>query len=149
MIGYQHQWIEEAQNSKTGPRYLRVRFERFFRFARLGKPAAFLTQAGTIETPAGEILRFEYRETIDGEPHGRVHADLIKGRFILKTDDQPGDEGSELRLGPDVRGPAGVEQSLERRPMRPGELRTDKELDLETRSIVLLKLVAKGLEKVE
>jgi transglutaminase-like putative cysteine protease len=124
-VGSVHAVVEPVKD--RGRDRLRVRVEMALTFKRLDATVTVRMRCESIETRDGAVESLEVR-TLTGNQEFRVSGAVRNGRMPLTIErvGQGRREQQSLAWGPDVRGPYGVEQSLARAPIRPGEARTLK-----------------------
>jgi hypothetical protein len=98
----------------------------------------------SIETPAGELVRFESELVSGGSPMGASGA-VAAGELTI----QLGDQRQAIPWKKEYKGVLGIEQSLEREPMRPGEKRTIVHLFPLIHQLATVEMTAVGEEEVK
>ncbi len=146
-VGYIQTKVEPV-TAKDGRELLRVQVQTQLKFKRLNDTATIQTRFGAIETTDGSILRMDYRSETGGAEM-RLTGELRDGEMQLSLEGGGKTARLELPWGDDVRGPYGPEQSLSRRPMKPGERREVPTFLLELNQIGKTVLEAKQVEPVK
>ena len=103
------------------------------------------TRTTSVETPGGQFLRFENEVTMGPRPirtTGVVRGDKLD----IETAATPKES---VPFSSDDLGPFAIEQSLLRKPMRPGERRTLKSLSVEFHQVIPTELTAKDYERTK
>jgi transglutaminase-like putative cysteine protease len=125
---------------------LRVRVDLDLTLNRLGAEAKIRMRQETIETRDGAVESLEVVTFAGGQPL-KLSGAVKNGRMILNI----GRTGQQQTLpwGPDIRGPLGVEQSLAREPLKPGERRPLKMFLTDLNAVGDFTLTARGIEEVQ
>jgi Transglutaminase-like superfamily len=122
-IGHVHTYVEKVK--AQGKEYLRVRIDMEQRIKRDRDFSVTKLTYGTIETLDGQVLRLD--TLIDaGQQRIRAHGDVIRGQMELILEGGGGKQSVVIPWGPEVRGPYAAEQSMARKPMKEGEIRSLK-----------------------
>ncbi len=119
-IGYAETSTRRLQ--EDGRELIETSSHNRIRVKRFGNDIQLDVETTSVETPAGEVLRFESKTISGADP------DTISGRregdqMLLETTIAGKRSSSQMPCGRDVRGFHGVEQSLERAPLLPGQQR--------------------------
>jgi transglutaminase-like putative cysteine protease len=144
-VGYFHTKV--SQLADTGRPLLRVQYDSVLKFKRGSDTVVIQQQYGSIETPEGEVLKLETRVYL-GQKELRTLGEVRGSNLVmvLKSGDQT--QQAEIPWGPDVRGPYGVELSLSREPIKPGEERKVKNFIPVANKVGITTLVARDFENV-
>jgi transglutaminase-like putative cysteine protease len=143
-VGSLHNTIEPFKD--RGRDRLRVRVDLDLTLKRLGAVAKIRMRQETIETRDGAVESLEVHTFAGGQPL-QVVGRVKDGRMILNIAGTG--QQQSLAWGPEIRGPLGVEQSLAREPLKPGERRTLKMFLTDLNAVGDFNLTAKGLEEVQ
>ena len=122
-IGYIHTYIKKVKSQ--GRDYLNVRIDMEQRIKRGDDVSVTRLTYGTIETPAGQVLRLDTL-TDTGEQRLRAHGDVKQGAMNLVMEGTGVRQEVVIQWGSDVRGPYAPEQSMARKPMKEHETRSLK-----------------------
>jgi transglutaminase-like putative cysteine protease len=144
-VGHMRTRVEPVKDDQKQLTRIRVNF--FLQFKRGKDTSTIEVEYGTIETPEGQVLRLDTRTHASNNTL-RVHGDVIAGKMKLKIEN--GDQMQEqvIDWSPDTFGPYGVEMSLARNPIKPGETRQLKTFIPDYNKIGIAVLTARGLETV-
>ncbi len=144
-IGYVWTRVEPV---KDGDKQLvRVRVDVYVSFKRGKDKVTMELEYGTIETPEGQILRLDTRTHASNQMI-RVHGDVINGKMRLKNENGDQKQEKVIDWPIDTLGPYGVEMSLSRKQMKPGEVRQIKTYTPDLNKIGDVTLTAVGMENV-
>ncbi len=133
---------------KDGDRQLtNVLVDFFLSFKRGNDTSTIEVQYGTIETPEGQVLRL-HTKTLLGQQVLRVHGDVINGKMKLQIENGGQKQEKVIDWTPDTFGPYGVELSLSRKPLKPGETRTVKTFIPDLNKVAEVTVTARGMEPV-
>ncbi len=124
-IGYGQVVVRPVEQS--GKRLLAIDCLNRLSITRFGQRTVQDLKMSTLETPDGELLEFSTDMAFGTTPvtvRGRVERD----KMTLETTTKGTKQTSQIPWSKDVRGFRAVEQSLERRPLKPGEKRKLKML---------------------
>jgi hypothetical protein len=142
-VGSIHSTVEPFKD--RGRDRVRVQVDLSLTFNRLGAVAKIQMRQSTIETRDGAVESLDVRTLAGGQPL-QVHGAVKDGQMILNT--VGAGEPKTLAWGPEIRGPLGVDQSLARQPMKPGEERTLKMFLTDLNAIGDFRLAARRMEEV-
>ena len=120
-IGYVHIYVEAVSN--RGRQYKRVRVDTEQKLKRNNDVTVTRLSYGTIETPAGQVLRLDTL-TWTGEQKLRAHGDVINGRMTLILEGTGERQEKVIPWGP--RGARTLRRRAEhggRKPMKENETR--------------------------
>src|SRR5262245_15769959 len=118
--GFIHTWVEKVTD--RGRDFVRVRIDIEQRVKRRDDEAVIKLMYGTIETQDGQVLRLDTRTQASGQDL-RARGDVINGQMKLMLEGAGRPQAQSIPWGPEVRGPYAPEQSMARKPMKPGERR--------------------------
>ncbi|MEN6451515.1 MAG: transglutaminase domain-containing protein [Thermoguttaceae bacterium] len=146
-VGYVHTTVHHK--TKAGETVVRTENVTRLSLNRNGQVATMETTVASDETLQGQLLGFEMEMRVGPAPTrmtGQVHGERLDIEIL-----GPGATKAKKESIPwsaDFLGPTGVEQSLARKPMRPGERRTVKMLMpvLDNVAMADVKLVAQQFE---
>jgi hypothetical protein len=105
-----------------------------------------LMRVMSVETPEGRLIRYESQVGLGPQPisaKGEVKGDRLE---IETTGTGTAPKQISIAWSPDDGSPAAVEQSLQRKPMKPGERRTIKSLMPEFLQVAAVRMTAKDYE---
>ena len=144
-VGYMHIRVIPV---KDGDRQLtRVLVDFELSFKRGNDTSSILVHYGTIETPEGQVLRLDTR-TLASQQVIRVHGDVINGKMKLMIENGDQKQEKSIPWTSDTYGPYGVELSLSRNPIKPGETRTIKTFIPDLHKVAEVTVLARGMEPV-
>lgn len=130
-----------------GRELLNVQVKTQLKFKRLEDTSPIETEFGSIETADGAVLRIEYRSRTGGAEQ-RLTGERREGVMRLALTGGGKTARIDLPWSDDVRGPYGVELSLSRAPMQPGEHREIKVFLPDLNRVGRVLLDARQLEPV-
>ncbi len=143
-IGWVHTFVEKV--SDRGRPLLRVRIDMEQTTKRGNDFAVAKVMYGTIETLEGRVLRLDTLTSVSAGTRIQAHGDVIDGKMDLKLETPGGKQVVTIPWGPEVRGPYAAEQSMARKPMKPGETRKLRTFIPDLNKICDLTLVAHKVE---
>jgi hypothetical protein len=144
-VGYFHTQVQPLKYQ--GRDYLRVQIDMSLTVQRLGDPLTIETLYGTIENPDGGVLKLDSR-TLMSKQETRVSGTVADGKMKLTFEGTGQSQEKTIDWGTDVRGPYGVEMSLVRQPIKPGETREVKVFIPDLNDIGISKVKALPVETV-
>jgi len=112
---------------------------------RLGQRTDQMILCSSLETPAGELIRFDCRMTMGPTPI-RTTGQVGGNRLDIETVSEGKKLPSSIPWSPEWGGPFATEQTLRRNPMRPGEHRTLKALMIGFNQAADVEMAAKDYE---
>ena len=145
-VGYVHTTVRKLQEG--GRELLEISAEQRLSVNRFGDRSEPGIAIKSVETPAGELLRFESRQELGPQPVitvGRV----ANSKLHLETTSTGKTVTSEMPWPQDAGGFFVQERSLERQPMQPGEQRTLRGLAPMFDQVLTFELAAQEKEAVE
>ncbi|MBS0208414.1 MAG: transglutaminase family protein [Planctomycetes bacterium] len=145
-VGVRH--FRAAPDTLDSQPAVRVDSDMTFRVLRAAQPIEQKTATITWETPQGRMLRFETRSQFGAEPtltRGRVEG----GELKIETEQAGRKTPGTVAWPSDGDGPEGVELSLLRKPMRPGERRRIVAFAPILNTVSVVQMVAVGKEATE
>lgn len=143
-IGYGHTTIRHEV--EAGQAVVATQRRDHLSLKRDGQATELDMNTSSVETEPGRLIRFDTEMRLGPNPRrtvGQVRGD----RLVIETTSvgvKPTRES--IAWSPNTGGPFGVEQSLVRKPMQPGERRTLKELMVEFNQVADVELIAKRFE---
>ncbi len=145
-IGYGHTLVRPLE--RDGQRLVEVGILNHLEVARFGEKSEQVLKSRSVETPDGRVLDFVSETTFGPTP--TVVTGRVEGQELVITARTSG-AAQTRRIGwsDDIRGFYGVEQSLEQKPMVPGEKRTIKALMPVVNQVAEIELQAKDLETTD
>ncbi len=149
-IGYGRTTVRREMQS--GREVLSIDAVNHLSMKRAGQTSVQDIRTTSVETPEGRLLQFECTMQMGPSPiktSGVVHGDRLDVEVV-----GPGKataQRSSMPWSADIEGPLGMEQTLLRRPMQPGERRTVKIVmpELAGVEIATIELTAKQLEQTQ
>ena len=142
-IGYGHTLIRPFE--RDGRQMVEVDISNHLEVSRFGQTSKQDFKCRSVETPEGEVLDFSSEVTLGSSPttaRGHVEGDEL----VVEVRSSGATQTRRLSWSSDIRGFQGVEQSLERNPMKPGETRRLKILVAILNEVAEVELSAKELE---
>ncbi len=119
-IGYR--WLRAFSDSDDGTEYIRRIVIDQLEIPRFGGVARQMLKTASLETPTGDVLNLEY-ELQSGGQQRRVKGQVLGKQLKLQRVSGSKSETSSLPWSESIRGFYGVEDSLARQPMQPGDRR--------------------------
>lgn len=134
--------------TRHGRKLVRVELLSHMAVKRAGEEMAMDIEFASIETPEGRLLEFE-GELSQGPVPMRMAGRVVGNELEIKTTTMGKTETSSLPWSDDIGGFKADQQSLSRKPMKPGERRTIRALLPGLNQVATLELVARQYEPVE
>lgn len=145
-IGYGHTTIDPV--TRDGRELVEIRSTNHLALTRFGQQTEQDVNTESLETPDGEVVAFKTEVNFGPSPtiaRGRAVGDRME--ITIET------EGRDLKTAipwsNDIRGFRAIEQSLEKRPMKPGESRSFRMLMPLIDEVADVELVARDYEETE
>ena len=145
-IGSQHIQVERIVYE--GRPLQRVMFNQVFSFRRGRDRTTMEVRYGSIETPEGAVLRLDARMKT-GPQEVQTKGEIVDGKMDLTLSTGGQEQKLTIPWSDDIRGPYGVEMSLARNPIKPGESREVKTFSPVLNKIFTTKLHAVGREPID
>ncbi|MGO8753009.1 MAG: transglutaminase domain-containing protein [Thermoguttaceae bacterium] len=139
-VGYQHTALRHAD--REGRPVVAVEEESRMVLRRDNTPTTLETQFREFDTPAGAVLEFEGSNPLM-QLHGRVAGD----RLEMTTTTRAKQITTTLPWNAKYQGVAGVQESLRKKPMKPGERREIFALDASIGQVLANDLTARDMEE--
>ena len=143
-IGYGHTTI--AREMRANEPVLATKRHDHLSLKRDGQATQLEMRTSSVETEQGRLIGFESEMRLGPNPRrtvGQVRGDRL---MIETTSVGTKPQQDSIAWSPIFGGPFGIEQSLVRKPMQPGERRTLKTLMIEFNQVADVELVAKDYE---
>jgi len=145
-VGYAHTRL--FRQSRNGQEVFRIEARQHMSVERFGEPTEVDVRSSSIETPDGKMIELRTEMSLGPTPTrtvGRVEG----GRLHLKTTTAGKTVRNTFPWSDDYGGPAAVELSLLRDPMRPGQQRTLRAFEPGINVVATRRLRATKREDVE
>lgn len=142
-IGYGHTLTRPIE--RDGKQLVEVGILNQLEVSRFGQASKQVFKCRSVETPEGQVLDFATETSLGPTPttaKGRVEGN----EMIIEVRSSGAAQTQRLPWSSDIRGFYGVEQSLEGKPMAPGETRSLKVLMAVLNEVADVELSAKDLE---
>jgi hypothetical protein len=144
-IGYIHTRTRSIE--EQGKQLLQIEVDQRMSVNRFGdrsQPGIYLK---SIETPGGEVLRFESRQELGPQPE-LTKGSVAGNQMLMETTTTGKTVKSQIPWSAETKGFFAVEQSLSRRPMKPNETRTLRGLAPLFNQVLRYELTARPKESV-
>jgi hypothetical protein len=146
-IGYGHTTVRRSV--EAGREILRTEQVVSLLINRGGEPVKQKIRGMSVETPEGQLLRFESEMLLGPAPirrSGQVRGHELEVQTLASGSAAP--QRISVPWLPEYRGPFAIDQTLAHQPMQPGQRRTLKSLTFGLDSVDLadVELTAKGVE---
>ena len=120
-VGYGHTTVSAVD--QAGEKRVETQSLNHLQLERFGQSIAQDLQLDMVETPTGEVVSFTTDLTLGANPV-KIKGHVAGGVLVITTTTAGGPQETRIPWSRDVRGFRGVEQSLEDKPLSPGEKRT-------------------------
>jgi len=147
-IGYVHTSVKPMEQKHKGRGLLNVQVNEVLTFKRNKDVVSMQVRLGTIETTDGEVLKIDYR-TLAGPTELKNSGDVVDGKLLMTFEAGQLKQQQVLDWPAEVRGPYAVEQTIARKAMEPGEVRTLKSFLPVINEVCTLTLTARAWEDVK
>jgi hypothetical protein len=144
-VGYVH--TTERRGTEDGREVVNTETMQQLTIKRSGQASSQEIRGSSVETPAGQLIRFESELRMGQEPirtTGTVHGDRLDLETTAAGSAKP--IRTSIPWAADCGGPFAPEQNVLRRPMQPGERRTIKSLMIGFDQTADVELAAKDYE---
>jgi hypothetical protein len=146
-IGFIHTSVEQLK--EKGKDFLRVRIDIEQELKRGKDLAVTRLSYGTIETPAGQVLKLDTLTMAgQGNRELRAHGNVIRGKMNLILEGAGQQQQLQIPWSAEVRGPYAAEQSMARQPMAENEQRSLKMFMPDLNKICEVQLQSRAHERV-
>jgi hypothetical protein len=142
-IGYARTNIREL--SRGGRRLVAVDSLNHLVISRFGQKAEQEVTMSTLESPAGQLLEFK-TEMASGPSPATVSGHVVGKELVIEVGTKGRSETTRIPWSDEIGGFRAVEQSLERRPLAPGEKRSLKMLMPLVNQVADVELAAGAIE---
>jgi hypothetical protein len=117
--------------------------------ARFGQSVNVKTRIETMETPAGDLLEFQFELLNPPAAPTRKTGRINDGRLTIDTEVNGKSTRTDLAWDKDIKSPGYQDRLLRENPLKPGETRKFKSFDPQFGKVSVISLEAKDFEEVE
>jgi len=145
-VGYAHTRL--LRQTRDGREVFRVEARQHLRVERFGEPTEVDVAFTSVETPDGKLIELQTEMSLGPTPT-RTAGRVDGGRLHLETTTAGKTVRNTIPWSDDYGGPAAMELSLLREPMKPGQERTVRSLEPGLNVVATRRLRATKPEEVE